>query len=275
MSPENLSRRAILAGAAAVPALALPAVVAAAPTAPDATCESAIVARAEQIVDLLRTRRICEGWKLDEVRADQFLQNVRRLDLKAGDTDLEGEIIAWAHDHGQSLDWLLEGDPIRLVCGGAAQSICAPNPDAQIVALAERVMRTHDAYGAACEACYGAPDEAMTDWRKHNPSPDKSAGADEYKAAMARWRRRERAAERRTGCAKADASRDAAGDAAWDAIHALRDAVPATVAGLAAKARAWRYLEKDLKEQADDIVYSLAKDVTIMAGEVDREAVQS
>jgi len=91
MSPENLSRRAILAGAASVPALALPAVVAAAPTAPDATRESAIVVRAEQIVDLLRTRRICEGWKLDKVRADQFLQNVRRLDLKAGDTDLEGD----------------------------------------------------------------------------------------------------------------------------------------------------------------------------------------
>ena len=61
-------------------------------------------------------------------------------------------------------------------------------------ALADRVMQTHDAYAAACEACYGAPDEAMTEWRKHNPSPDKSAGADEYKAAMARWRRRKRAA---------------------------------------------------------------------------------
>jgi hypothetical protein len=133
MSPEDLSRRAILAGAASVPALALPAVVAAAPTAPDATRESAIVVRAEQIVDLLRTRRICEGWKLDKVRADQFLQNVRRLDLKAGDTDLEGEIIAWAHDHGQSLDWLLAGDPISLVCEGAAHSNCAPNPDAKVV----------------------------------------------------------------------------------------------------------------------------------------------
>jgi hypothetical protein len=102
-------------------------------------------------------------------------------------------------------------------------------------------MQTHDAYAAACEACYGAPDEAMTEWRKHNPSPDESAGADEYK----------------------------------DAIYALRDTVPATLAGLAAKARAWRYLEKDIKEQADELVYSLATDISIMAGEVDREAVQS
>lgn len=142
-------------------------------------------------------------------------------------------------------------------------------------ALADRVMQTHDAYAAACEACYGAPDEAMTERRKHNPSPDESAGADEYKAAMARWRRRKRAAERRTGYAKADANREATGDAAWDAIYALRDTVPATLAGLAAKARAWRYLEKDIKEQADELVYSLATDISIMAGEVDREAVQS
>jgi hypothetical protein len=106
----------------------------------------------------------------------------------------------------------------------------------------------------------------MLEWRKNNPLPDESAGA----SAMARWRRRERAAERRTGHAKADANRETACTAARDATNTLRDTVPATLAGLAAKAKAWRYLEKDIKEQADELVYSLADDIDVMVGKLDR-----
>jgi hypothetical protein len=127
MSPENLSRRAILAGAVSVPALALPAVVAAAPaTAPDIPVgRAAVVARAEQIVDLLRTRHVCEGWALDEGRAEQFQQNIRRLDIEAEDVDIEQQINDWVIDHGQSF----------MICGAAAGSTCAPNPDAELIAL--------------------------------------------------------------------------------------------------------------------------------------------
>jgi hypothetical protein len=35
-----------------------------------------------------------------------------------------------------------------------------------------------------------------------------------------------------------------------------------------AKARAWRYLENDIQEQADKLVYSLANDISVMAGEI-------
>jgi hypothetical protein len=44
--------------------------------------------------------------------------------------------------------------------------------------------------------------------------------------------------------------------------------VPQTLEGLAAKARAWRYLENDIQEQADELVYSLANDISVMAGEI-------
>jgi hypothetical protein len=137
MSPENLSRRAILAGAVSVPALALPAVVAAAPaTAPDIPVgRAAVVARAEQIVDLLRTRHVCEGWALDEGRAEQFQQNIRRLDIEAEDVDIEQQINDWVIDHGQSFDWIFRGDHGVMICGAAAGSTCAPNPDAELIAL--------------------------------------------------------------------------------------------------------------------------------------------
>jgi hypothetical protein len=121
-------------------------------------------------------------------------------------------------------------------------------------------MQTHDAHRAACEA-FNPPEAAFIEWRKNNPAP-------RNKAAMVRWRRRERAARRRTGLAKADTNQGAACQAAWDAIQTLRDTVPQTLEGLAAKARAWRYLENDIQEQADELAYSLANDISVMGGEI-------
>jgi hypothetical protein len=135
--------------------------------------------------------------------------------------------------------------------------------------LAERVMQTHDAYGAANEAL-NPTETAFIEWMKNNPAPDKEVfqAADKAEAAMARWRRRRRAAKRRTGLEKAETNQNAACQAAWDAIETLRDTVPQTLEGLAAKARAWRDLETDIQEQADELVYSLANDISVMAGEI-------
>jgi hypothetical protein len=63
-----------------------------------------------------------------------------------------------------------------------------------------------------------------------------------------------------------EAHRNKTARAAWDAIHTLRDTVPISFCGLGAKVRAWRYLHKDIKEQADELVYSLANDVAVMSG---------
>jgi len=223
MSPENLSRRAILAGAASVPALALPAVVATA---------------------------------------------------------------------------------IPAVATAAPTSLtAAPDP---VIALAERAMQLYDAFGDTC-AAINAPERALIEWRKENPEPpgkklrlvpldpvsaeglteeeqrliamartrstEFEAATEQEEAARRRWRRRERAAKHRTGYAKADADQTAACHASARANEALQDAVPKTLAGLAAKARAVRHIEEDV---GDDIAASLIRDIGVMAGgEVERAAVQS
>jgi hypothetical protein len=114
---SNPSRRSLVASAAALPALAIPA-VAVATTDPTAFDKAAMVRRAEELVDLFSDRFIRKGWheNFDKDRAAKFLENVRRFEMAAEDTDLEGEIAAWTHDHGVSNDWLIDGDPASLIC---------------------------------------------------------------------------------------------------------------------------------------------------------------
>jgi hypothetical protein len=129
MSKSTLTRRNLVAGAAAVPAFALPAVAgtAATPSLDElaALDRAAIVARAEQMVEVLRTCHVVDGWQLDEPRAVLFLDSLRRLDFNDGDTAEMTAVLAWARDHGQSLDWIFCGDPGGMVCRAAAQSAAA------------------------------------------------------------------------------------------------------------------------------------------------------
>jgi hypothetical protein len=82
---------------------------------------------------------------------------------------------------------------------------------------------------------------------------------------------REKAAERRTGYTKADANTRAACTASLEAMETLRDTVPQTFTGLAAKAKAARHLKDDW---AEELGASLGRDIGVMAGEVDRGAVR-
>ena len=120
---SSVSRFSLVTTAAALPALAVPAVALA---RPDVRDRAAVVQRAEEIVDLLSTRYIREGWheSFDRDRAAKFLQDVRQCDLSAEDVDREQKIIAWAADHGVSLDWLINGDPRSMICilAGTAQT---------------------------------------------------------------------------------------------------------------------------------------------------------
>ena len=77
-----------------------------------------MVRRAEEIVDLLSTGYIREGWheSFDHERAARFLQDVRQCDLSAEDLYREEKIISWAVDHEVSLDWLILGDPRSMIC---------------------------------------------------------------------------------------------------------------------------------------------------------------
>jgi hypothetical protein len=120
MSSVHLTRRALVASTAAIPAAAALSLPAAADD------KAAAVARAEQIVELLRTRYVAEGWQLDVQRAAHFLDSMRRLDYADGDSPEMTTVLEWTADHGQSLDWIFRGDAGGMICSGAAHSMPTP-----------------------------------------------------------------------------------------------------------------------------------------------------
>jgi hypothetical protein len=127
-----LSRRSIMTAvatigaAAAVPALAEQASVEATPLklAVNTIDRAGMVARAEQMVDFLGSRYIREGWQesFDRQRAAAFLESVRRFDPSAEDCEHFETMRDWMHDHGQSFDWVLDGDPSGMIGTGAKAS---------------------------------------------------------------------------------------------------------------------------------------------------------
>ena len=73
-----------------------------------------MVARAERVVELLSTRFIRDDWSFDKNRATRFLHCLRTFDLKDvkdGNSPEFAEILDWVSDHGQSLNWILGGEP--------------------------------------------------------------------------------------------------------------------------------------------------------------------
>jgi hypothetical protein len=72
-----------------------------------------------------------------------------------------------------------------------------------------------------------------------------AAADQEHTAAAKRWRRRERAAERRTGYRNAQELNEEARQRSADAIDELCDTRPRTFAGLVAKARAVPQIDPD------------------------------
>jgi hypothetical protein len=119
---SRLSRRTALAGmvgVAAAGAVALPATAGALDAA-------AALARAEQMIELLRTRHVCEGWHghgLDEAAAARTLAYFRNW-AAGGPDDVDEwmSVVEFLDDHGQSIDWILLGDPGGMICGSASRS---------------------------------------------------------------------------------------------------------------------------------------------------------
>jgi hypothetical protein len=73
--------------------------------------------RFDQILEILRSRSIAEGWSLDEVQAARAR---RYFDTRS--TGDEAAVVDFIGDHGQSLDWVLCGDPVSMVTMGASHS---------------------------------------------------------------------------------------------------------------------------------------------------------
>jgi hypothetical protein len=83
----------------------------------------AIIQRITQIVEVLSSRYICAGWKLDVEGAERALKYFqRRAAGKRGNSTEEEAAIHWLCEHGQNLDWVLAGDMSGFIGDGAAQS---------------------------------------------------------------------------------------------------------------------------------------------------------
>ena len=84
---------------------------------------AASLPRAEQIVELLSTCYVREGWKINKAAAKRALAFVRGYAKDGSDPD-DGRKAAldFFHSHGQSLDWVFCGDIGGMICGLAKHS---------------------------------------------------------------------------------------------------------------------------------------------------------
>src|ERR1700748_639324 len=78
-----------------------------APALPAEWSAAASPKRAEEVVELLRTRYIREGWKIDEDAAERALAYCRKYAEDGSDPDDEREAaMDFFYSHGMSLDWI-------------------------------------------------------------------------------------------------------------------------------------------------------------------------
>jgi hypothetical protein len=141
---SRLTRRATLAGlsvAAAAGVAALPAV--ALGVERDPIDWPGILARAEHMITTLRRSYGGENWTVDDDEAAARTLRYFHAGAAGADDDEEWRAtINFFGVHGQSLDWVLHGDPVTMICGMAEHSrqraaMGAPSfgADAELIAL--------------------------------------------------------------------------------------------------------------------------------------------
>jgi hypothetical protein len=72
--------------------------------------------RAERVVELLSSRAIRDGWSFDKNRAARFLHCLRTFDRNVAGSLEVAEIVNWASDHEQSLQWIFTGNIDEMIC---------------------------------------------------------------------------------------------------------------------------------------------------------------
>jgi hypothetical protein len=72
----------------------------------------------------LSDRVVRIGWheNFDRERAARFIENMRTYDEEDGADPRFQEILEWAYDHGQNLDWLFAADLVSVIVRPASES---------------------------------------------------------------------------------------------------------------------------------------------------------
>jgi hypothetical protein len=123
MTAHQTSRRAILAGASAIPFAAFASTAAPALSPTDNSSDVACLVRAEHMVATLRERFIRPNWSIDEAAAERALRFFRAEAAGvAYDQDEYEAAIAFVSDHGVSLDWIFDGKIGPTICREASAS---------------------------------------------------------------------------------------------------------------------------------------------------------
>jgi hypothetical protein len=119
------SRRRFLTVTAAASAVSVTALAAAAMPVHQ-SCEAGMNGALERIEFIVRTLResfVREGWKLNEPDAARVIRYFRWAaeGRPEPDPDPEAQFAwKWINAHGQSIDWIVSGDPRKMICAGAA-----------------------------------------------------------------------------------------------------------------------------------------------------------
>ncbi|MEH2468851.1 hypothetical protein V1281_001893 [Nitrobacteraceae bacterium AZCC 2161] len=104
---------------------------------------AATLARAEQIVETLRNKHVADGWALFEPAAEEMLGFFRRrLEGKPErDNEFRMDVVEFFGAHGQSLDWVLFGDPSVMICRlAAAKSEERGEADVELLDLVDQYV---------------------------------------------------------------------------------------------------------------------------------------
>jgi hypothetical protein len=85
------------------------------------------------VIGWLRDCHVCNGWALDERGAERTLRYFRSMAKRRPDNMAEwGAVTDFLHYHGQSLDWIMDVNPVSLICKAAARSARAQELQTQL-----------------------------------------------------------------------------------------------------------------------------------------------
>jgi hypothetical protein len=144
----SMTRRNLMNSIVALPIAAAVPVAMPAMSVPDPTHDHplAVLARAEQMVDILRARTASDSFTFDEVAAERALRYFRRR-TEGAPVDETEVSAAWdfLRAHGQYPDWIFYGSPSSMISSAAwsspaRQPQADANADARLIELEEKIF---------------------------------------------------------------------------------------------------------------------------------------